>query len=118
MLEDKALASLAAGDLLLERGFPDDAASRYYYAMYRAAVHALTEQGRRPGQVRSGAVEWDHSMVENNASWCRSNWRDRALYMAMRRLRAQADYDDASVVPWKLDEKRDAIRDFVTELTR
>jgi uncharacterized protein (UPF0332 family) len=33
MLKDKALASLAAGDLLLERGFVDDAATRYYYAM-------------------------------------------------------------------------------------
>ncbi len=57
-------------------------------------------------------------MVENNATLCRSNWRDRTLYMAMRRLRAQADYDDASVVLWKLEERRDAIRDFVTELTR
>ena len=118
MLKDKALASLAAGDLLLERGFPDDAASRYDYAMYRAAVHALTRRGFRPERVRSGAVDWDHSMVENNVAVCRRDGRDRLLYAAMRRLRGQADYGDGAIDRWKLDERRADIRDFVRELTK
>jgi uncharacterized protein (UPF0332 family) len=118
MLKDKALASLAAGDLLLERGIPDDAASRYYYAMYRAAVHRLTGLGFRPDAVRSGAVEWDQSMVLNNTRRLRGVWHDRCLYETMRRFRSDADYADESVEASKVEAHREAIRDFVRDLTR
>jgi uncharacterized protein (UPF0332 family) len=118
MLKDKALASLAAGDLLVERGFPDDAASRYYYAMYRAAVHALTVQGRRPGQFRSGAVDWDHSMVENNAGLIRKRFEDRMLYRDMREMRVLADYRPGSVNVGDLRRCRPEVAAFVKELTR
>jgi hypothetical protein len=116
MLKDKALTSLSVGDVLLERGFPDDAASRCYYAMYRAAVHALTELGFRPGSVRSGAVEWDHSMVENNVSACRRNPKHRLLYMQMRRLRVLADYGRDSVPRIDIASHRESIHQFVREL--
>src|SRR5262245_36444330 len=117
MLKDKALTSLAVGDLLMERGFPDDAASRYYYAMYRAAVHALTANGFRPEQVRSGALEWDHSMVENNAGSLRQHPADRRLYRDMRALRVLADYADASVSREQLAARRASITAFVKALT-
>ena len=116
MLKDKALASLAAGDLLLERGFVDDAATRYYYAMYRAAVHALTERGKRPGTFRSGAVDWDHSMVENNARSLRGRWSDRLLYTETRELRVEADYLDVAVRDTELRRLLPQVREFVKEL--
>jgi uncharacterized protein (UPF0332 family) len=118
MLKDKAIENLAAGELLLDHGHVNAAASRFYYAMYEAAVHRLTLYGHRPGKIRSGAVDWDHSMVENNVFMCRGDRRDRPLYTVMRRLRGQADYDDDAVDKLKLDERRDAIRDFVRELAR
>jgi len=105
MLKEKALENLAAGETLLAAGHMNAATSRYYYAMYQAAVVALSATGLRPEKVRSGAVDWDHSMVENNTFRCRGNWRDRALYVAMRRLRGQADYDDDGVDKWRLDER-------------
>jgi hypothetical protein len=118
MLKDKALASLAAGDLLLERGFTDDAASRYYYAMYRAAVHGLTREGRLPGQFRSGAVDWDHSMVENNAGLIRRSFEDRILYRDMREMRVLADYRPGSVNVDDLRTYRSDVAALVEELTR
>lgn len=118
MLKDKALASLSAGEMLLSRGLTDDGVSRYYYAMYRAAVHALTDQEYRPGAIRSGAVDWDHSMVENNVWLCRRQWRDRALYKEMRRLRVRADYGADRVSRGEIEAHRDDTRDFVEELSR
>ena len=117
MLTDKALKSVEAGDLLLSQGLVDDAASRYYYAMYRAAVHALRGMGWRPQSIRSGAVDWDHSMVENNVSACRKDRSDRSFYREMRRLRSAADYGEASVSAADLACRVAAIHRFVKELT-
>lgn len=118
MLKDKALENLAAGELLLDRGLPNAAASRYYYAMYQAAVHRLVQRGLVPGKIRSGALEWDHSMVENNATRLDDDWRDRLLYRQMRGLRGEADYGDGAVRSETLAGFRDAIADFVRRLTR
>jgi len=117
MLKDKALTSLAVGDLLLDRGFPDDAASRYYYAMYRASVHALMVRGVRPSQVRSGAVQWDHSMIENNAGLLRGNRDDHRLYREMRALRVMADYGAVSVGAERVAVRRAVVGSFVRDLT-
>lgn len=118
MLKDKAIENLAAGDLLLDRGHVNAATSRYYYSMYQAAVHRLTAKGFRPGAVRSGAVEWDHSMVLNNARSLRHSWADVGLYAEMRHLRGVADYGDGAPPATRLAERGEAIRDFVEDLTR
>ncbi len=118
MLKDKAIENLAAGELLLERGYVNAAASRLYYAMYEAAVHRLTQRGFRPERVRSGAVDWDHSMVENNTRLLREHWRDRLLYLEMRRMRGQADSEDAPVSAADLRVRLSSIRDFVREVGR
>lgn len=76
MLKDKAVENLAAGNLLVERGHANAAASRYYYAMFQAAVHRLNLKGWRPGAVRSGAVDWDHSMVLNNLGRIGGRWNE------------------------------------------
>ena len=118
MLKDKALENLAAGELLLERGFPNAAASRFYHAMYQASVHRLAALGFVPGRIRSGAVEWDHSMVLNNLSLVGANRLDRDLYAEMRRFRGEADYGDDPVRAPDLEDRRDAVRELVRRLTR
>ena len=45
MLAHKATANLRAGVILSAAGLIDAAASRYYYAMFQAAVHRLTVLG-------------------------------------------------------------------------
>src|SRR5438105_2013613 len=99
MLKDKAVANLRAGDVLFAAGLVDPAASRYYYALYQAAVHALTRLGWTPARVRSGAVEWEHSMVRNFVSTVRGRRSDRDLYQEMRELRERADNEDQAVAP-------------------
>src|SRR5262245_23983092 len=115
MLRDKAHANLKAGEALLALGLIDPAASRYYYAMYQAAVHALTRRGRTPARLESGAVEWGHAMVLNNVFLVRGRRSDRALYDAMRGMRTRADYRDSAVEPGDLAACVAAVRDFVEE---
>ena len=118
MLKDKALENLAAGELLLDRGLVNAAASRLYYAMYEAAVWALTKEGKRPGAFRSGAVEWDHSMVENNVGVLRNSFEDRDLYREMRRARTTADYKADGVDATQLRWFRADVVDFVKEFAK
>jgi hypothetical protein len=118
MLKHKAVENLAAGDLLLARGYVNAAASRFYYAMYQAAVQRLRDLGRTPSSVPSGAVEWDHSMVQNNTRLLRDEWRDHMLFRTMRILRVDADYEADAVLVEKVRERRSAVADFVKELTR
>jgi hypothetical protein len=118
VLKDKAVQNLTAGEILLDRGLADAAASRLYYATYQAAVHRLTEDGFEPGAILSGAVEWDHSMVLINVRCLRNRWKDRLLYLEMRHFRGQADYGDAGVPAHELVCRRSAISDFVKELAR
>jgi uncharacterized protein (UPF0332 family) len=119
VLRDKALSNLRAGEALLAVGLVDPAASRLYYACYQAAVHRLTLVGRTPGATRSGAVEWDHSMMKNNAGSVRGRRSDGFMYEQVRDLRRIADYSAAECVtegmvrallPW--------VREFVVEAAR
>ena len=118
MLADKAAANLRAGDILAAAGLVDPAASRYYYAMFQAAVHRLTKLGWTPGRLSSGAVEWNHTMVEHNVLLVRRLRPDRDLFRAMRQLRARADYFDDSVPPEEVNSHVDAVRTFVEEACR
>jgi len=117
MLKHKARNNLRAGEALAALGLPDPAASRYYYAMYQAAVHALTRDGWTPGRLQSGAVQWGHVMLMNCVSLVRGRGADRALFETMRRLRTTADYKDASVPPGLLAARVDDVREFVEEVT-
>ena len=118
MLKHKARNNLRAGEALATLGLLDPAASRYYYAMYQAAVHTLARRGWTPGRLQSGAVDWSHVVVMNNASLLRGRGSDRYLFGAMRDLRTQADYYDTAVVPALLASKVDEVRALVEELTR
>ena len=118
MLRHKAKDNLRAGEALAALGLVDPATSRYYYAMYQAAVHALTRRGWTPGRLQSGAIDWSHVVVKNNASLLRGRRSDRFLFEEMRDLRMQADYDDESVTPAHLAELVDDVRGLVEELIR
>ena len=117
MLKDKSTRNLAAGDALSTLGFTDAAASRYYYSLYQAAVHRLTQLGWTPGRLRSGAVRWDHVMVMHNMSLIRGRRSDRDLYEVMRDLRLKADYADVSVELQALADCVAGTREFVEEVT-
>ena len=118
MLRHKARDNLRAGEALSALGLVDPATSRYYCAMYQAAVHTLTRRGWTPGRLQSGAVDWSHVVVMNNAFLLRGDRSDRALLDIMRRLRTRADYSDNSIVPAELAVQVDDVRAFVEDLIR
>jgi uncharacterized protein (UPF0332 family) len=115
MLSDKAKANLQAGEILSAAGLVDPAASRYYYAMFQAAVHRLTALGWTPGRLSSGAVKWDHTMVANNVLLVRRRRSDRDLFAEVRRLRERADYEDKAADRDRLALLVVAMREFVEE---
>ena len=55
---DRANESLQAGDLCLEHGLPNSAASRAYYAMFQAAQVALEAEG-------FDRTEWSHRAMHS-----------------------------------------------------
>lgn len=118
MLKDKSAKNLRAGETLAALGLVDPAASRYYCAIYQAAVHAQTLRGWTPGRLRSGALEWSHVMVMNNVSLVRGRRSDRTLYEAMREMREEADYHIDTVPAGRLAAHVAAVRAFVEEATR
>jgi uncharacterized protein (UPF0332 family) len=118
MLSDKAKANLQAGEILSAAGLVDPAASRFYYAMFQAAVCRLTKLGWTPGRLSSGAVEWGHTMVADNVLLVRRLRSDRDLFAALRELREHADYREDSVPPDELTSLVTAARTFVEAATR
>jgi len=117
MLRHKARDNLRAGEALAALGLVDPATSRYYYAMYQAAVHTMTRKGWTPGRLQSGAVDWSHVVVMHNASLLRGRRSDRALFESLRFMRTRADYSDDSVLPGELAAVVDDVRKLVEELT-
>lgn len=116
MLEHTATRTLAAADLLWERGFPGDAASRYDYAMHQAAAARFAELGVAPGSLQSGAVRWEHATIANNTFRLRSRRDDRGPYTSVMKLRVQADSQETVARPDPLAARLPQIRSFVREL--
>jgi uncharacterized protein (UPF0332 family) len=118
MLKHKARSNLTAGEALSALGLTDAAANRYYYALYQAAVHALTVQGWSPGSLRSGALEWNHDLVMTNVYLVRRRRSDRLMFRQMRDLRTMADYQEKQVDTVDLALEIAAVRLFVDEVTK
>ena len=116
-LRKKARENLALARFLLERGFVDGAAGRFYYAVLQASIHALRRQGRTPSDFRRGAREWDHGMVERSIQLVRGRREDRVLFVALRGQRERADYEDDPVDRRKLEFLRHEAVRFVEEVT-
>lgn len=117
MLKDKSRSNLKAGEALSALGLTEPAASRYYYAMYQAAVHVIRAQGWTPHSFRSGAVEWNHDIVAANVYLVRRRRSDKDLYRAIRKLRVKADYHDQSIDNMELGELVGQVRAFVEEVS-
>ncbi|MCI0587803.1 MAG: HEPN domain-containing protein [Planctomycetes bacterium] len=114
----KALVSLEAAVSMIDEGFVDPAASRTYYAMFQAAVHALeTRRGMRPGDLRLGADRWGHDMVCGNAKLRRGSREDERLLRALRGLRERADYEPVPVERAAVEGRREAVAAFVRGVT-
>ena len=113
----KARRTLRAARRLLEEGFVDDAASRFYFALFQAAVHALERQGRKPGDFRSGAGKWGHRMVDELVPLVRGEAEDRVLFGELRKLRSSADYESRSVERRTLEFLQHEVERFVREAT-
>jgi len=118
MLKKKAARNLQAGEILAAAGLVDPAASRFYYAMFQAAVHRLTVIGWTPGQMSSGALRWSHTAVQNNVFLVRRRPSDRRLFAEMRKLRELADYGDDAVDTGQVAARAAAVREFVAEATQ
>jgi len=118
MLKDKSARNLQAGEILAAAGLVDPAASRFYYAMFQAAVHRLTALGWTPGRFGSGAIEWSHTTVYHNILLVRSRRSDSDLFRDMRWMRQQADYSEDSIAQEELSRRMASVRDFVEEATR
>ena len=117
MLKDKSTRNLAACEALRALGLTDAAATRYYFALYQAAVHRLKRLGWTPGSIQVGGVEWDHDIVMRNVYLVRRRRSDGDLYKVIRVLRLRADYADVSVEAPALANRVEAVRKFVEEAT-
>lgn len=95
----KAQSNLAASKELLKQGLLDSSASRLYYALFQAAVEAMSTRGKSPRDFDRDAEadRWRHDLLRNNASLCRGQRDDRKLFQSAYDLRVQADYDAAPV---------------------
>lgn len=118
----KARENLRASRALMVQGFPNAAASRMYYALYLAAVHALEKQGRKPSEFQDEPGYWRHEIIRSNASLVRQRsgkdrMKDSALYNAVFEMRVTADYDPASVETDQLLGRIDDVQSLVEDVT-
>ncbi len=115
-MKAKARENLDASLILLRAGRLNASASRLYYALFQAAIHALERQGRNPQDFRNSRY-WDHDTVCDFAHLARGEETDRILLDEARRLRLQADYTDLPIDRRRVEHlKHEACR-FVLEVT-
>lgn len=117
-MREKALVNLEAGNLLLDAGLVDPAATRFYYSVFQAVVYALERKGRKPGDFRRGEELWGHAMVVRLAGLVRGRPEDVRLLDSLRALREAADYSPRGVVPDTLRSCIIGIPRFVSDATR
>lgn len=117
LVKQKAQSSLEACKALVSHKLTDSAASRLYYALFQAGVHALDQQGRDPRKLDGHASEgrWSHTFFRNNASLCRGNREDRRLFRAAYDLRVTADYSDVPVEAHQIGKLMPAVEGFLQE---
>src|SRR5262245_3697106 len=113
----KAVRSLEAARRLLAMGFVDEAASRYYFALFQAGIHGLETRGLRPSDFREGATYWEHRTVARNAVRVRNDPGDVDLFERSRELRHKSDYNRDLVDRRSLEFLRFEIERFVLGVT-
>jgi uncharacterized protein (UPF0332 family) len=108
---------LEAAELLLAKGRVDDAASRFHFSLFQAAVHCLEKRGKRPRDFRPGAGYWEHRTVARNAAAIRGRPEDVHLFRRAMELRLEADYDPKFVSRRDLEVIRRDLERLVLEVT-
>jgi hypothetical protein len=111
----KALRTLDAALGLHRRGLLDDAASRFYFALFQATIFALERRGERASDHRPGSSGWTHWMVVRSIARVRGFPRDELLCAQLRRLRLRADYGMEPVRWTEIEDLRREVERFVRE---
>lgn len=115
LLLDKSRRSVKAAELLFEKGNPDFAASRAYYAMFYAAEAALLERGETYSK-HAGVISgfYHHFVVPKELPQ-----KLHESFHAAFEDRQQGDY--AFLDPFPREEAKKLLsqaKQFVTEVTR
>ena len=113
---DLANENWATADGALDAGFVNAAASRYYYAMFHAALHRYGAMAQVAPEVLQGMRTpggWDHRRVAARASAIRGVAADRWLLREMRQVRNDADYEEVGIDPARLRGRLEAVRRFL-----
>jgi uncharacterized protein (UPF0332 family) len=92
----KAKDNLNAAQMCFENGFYDSCANRAYYAVFHAAIAALTDRGIKRDKI-------DHKQIQ--ADFCEKLIKRQKVYpaqvksylMDMQSVRNQADYTTESI---------------------
>jgi len=113
----KARENLEAARRLLALGLVNAAASRLYFSVFQAGVHALALRSGSQADVRAGARNWSHGRVEGLVESIRGQVEDRVLFRELRALRERADYDRESPTKRELDRCWHDAERFVREAT-
>lgn len=115
-MKKKAASSLVACKALVSSRLTDSAASRLYYALFQAGVHVLERQGKNPADFTSGATQWAHGWICDNAYLFRKVREDKRLFKMAYSLRERADYRVPPVQPCELDPLLPRAEDFVQDV--
>ncbi len=116
-MKAKARENLEAARRLLALGLLNAAASRLYYSMFQASVHALVRRSGSPADARRGARAWSHGRVEGLVAGIRGQPEDQVLFQELRALRERADYDRESLTKWEIDRRWPDAERFVLQVT-
>jgi uncharacterized protein (UPF0332 family) len=116
-MRDLANENLEAARILLQRGLVHAAASRFYYAYFQAAIHALVSAGRKPSDARTGLEYWSHEAVHDLVHLARGRADDSLRFEQLQDLRVRADYDRGVVGRREVEEVRYDVARFVREVT-
>lgn len=109
-----ARENLAAAILLLEHGHIRAAASRFYFAMFQAAVCALERRGAKPP---SRDRYWSHDLVLRLAQSIRGDVQDKVRLRDLRKMRISGDYQAWEFERRDLERIKNDVRRFVEEVT-
>ncbi len=116
-MKAKARENLEAALRLLDRGLLNAAASRLYYAVFQAAIHALQSRRRDSAEAPAGGRGWSHAGVQDQIATIRSDDEDQRMFKRLRLLREMADYGQPSVPRRELEFLRPDAERLVRELT-
>jgi hypothetical protein len=116
--KDLARENLSTAEGAYEAGCFNAAASRFYYAMFHAALYRYKSRAQVAADELAGMRaqgRWDHRQVALKGAAVRGIAADRNFLLTMRALRNDADYEEVGVDPAKLHGRLNAIKKFMED---